>query len=105
MHMPDFDIEGLVKTLSAVEKLDFDIVVFGHGKASGGKKLVGNKRDVEEIGDYLNDLIAGVRKAMADGGFQAVSQLELPQWKHLNMYNDWLGMNATRIVISMMMGH
>lgn len=105
MYMPDFDIDGLAASIDAIEGLDFDIAVFGHGPGSGATKLVGDKSDVTEAGAFLDDLVAGVKGALADGGFQAVSKLDLPKWKKLNMYDQWLGMNATRVMLSLMMGH
>ena len=53
--MPDFDPLGWVRTLRAVEKLDFAKVVPGHGPPSVGKIAVTKQRE------YLEDLMDAVQ--------------------------------------------
>lgn len=102
---PDIEIVGLAATIDAIEALGFDISVFGHGPGSAAIRLVGDKGDLIEAGEFLDDQVAGVQDAIAMGGFQAVGKLGLPGWRFLRMYDQWLGMNATRVMLSLMMTH
>ena len=60
-YMPDSHPYDWIRTLEAVEKLDFDRIISGHGDVLTGKKQVTLWKD------YLRDLMAQVENQYANG--------------------------------------
>ncbi len=98
MFMPDFSPQNWIRSLKEIEKLEFETALFGHDIPTGTKKDVVLQRE------YLEDLTMAVGKAMQSGDMMLQS-VSLPKYKDWAHYNDWLGMNAARIMLEMMMGY
>ena len=56
--------------------------------------------------EYLEDLQAEIvaRMQAGENPFQIVNTIELPQYQDWAGYDDWLTMNAWRIMLEMWMG-
>ncbi len=84
--------------LQEMEGLQFQTALFAHDHPVGTKQHVIVQRE------YLEDLTAAVRKALQSGDMM-LQTLSLPKYKDWAHYDDWLGMNGTRIMLEMMMGY
>jgi cyclase len=93
--------EEWVQTLTALEKVDFDRMILGHGE-------VATKEHLAFFKGYLADLIATVKKAAADGGTldemkktipdQLAPQYERGMSKYpLGQYRDRVGLNIEMV--------
>jgi glyoxylase-like metal-dependent hydrolase (beta-lactamase superfamily II) len=93
--------EEWVQTLTALEKVDFNQMILGHGEVATKEHLVFFK-------GYLTDLIASVKKAAADGGTldemkktipdQLAPQYERGMSKYpLGQYRDRVGLNIEMV--------
>ena len=98
MFMPDFSPQNWIRSLKEIEKLEFETALFGHDIPTGTRKEVVLQRE------YLEDLTMAVGKAMQSGDMMLQS-VSLPKYKDWAHYDDWLGMNAARIMLEMMMGY
>ncbi len=81
-------INGMIDQITAVEALDFDVLVPGH---SGN----GTKSDATDAKQYLLDLRAAVQ-AELDAGKSAdeiKATLKLPQYASWLQYEEWLPLN------------
>ncbi|PCI29396.1 hypothetical protein COB55_02190 [Candidatus Wolfebacteria bacterium] len=98
--MPDFWPSDWVRTLGEVEKLDFDIAMFSHKTAQG------TKADVVEVREYLEDLRAELFSMMQRGDdfFTLAENVDLPKYKDWEFYDEWLPMNAWRILMEVGIG-
>lgn len=98
--MPDFDPLGWVRTLRAVEKLDFAKLVPGHGPPSVAKIAVTKQRE------YLEDLMAAVREVRkTERNPDKVRKLvRLPKYESWGGYNQWIEMNVERVNLFYHMG-
>ena len=85
-------IPGLVDSIRAVEAMDFDILIPGHGP-------VGTKADATDHRRYFEALIAAVRDGMKAGkSLETLKQeVSLPQYASWGAYNDWLALNVEGI--------
>jgi glyoxylase-like metal-dependent hydrolase (beta-lactamase superfamily II) len=83
-YMPDW-----IRSLERVEKMDFDILVPGHGK-------VGTRADVTLFKDYLSALYAQVKSLKAKGLSlaQVQAQIDLKKYSHFAMFNQWGKLNV-----------
>ena len=99
-YMPDFTPRGWIASLKEMEKLEFETVMFSHNAASGPRSSVTEQRE------YLEDLQAEIvaRMQAGENPFQIVNTIELPQYQDWAGYDDWLTMNAWRIMLEMWMG-
>lgn len=100
-YMPDFSPRGWMTTLEAIEELEFETVMFAHNVAFGPRSSVTEQRE------FLEDLQAEIiaRMQAGDNPFVIVNTIELPQYQEWAGYDDWLSMNAWRIMLEMWMGH
>ena len=98
--VPDFNIKETQRTLKEIEALDFDIALFSHGKPKGLKS------EVTEIWQYTEDLRAAIHAEFAKGTspFTIPNVIKLPKYKDWAMYEEWLPMNAWRILLDDHMG-
>ncbi len=99
-YMPDFTPRGWIASLKEMEKLEFGTVMFSHNAASGPRSSVTEQRE------FLEDLQAEVvlRMQAGENPFQIVNTIELPKYQDWAGYDDWLTMNAWRIMLEMFMG-
>ena len=98
--MPDFSPKGWEHTLILVENFDVDTFMFSH------KNATGTKDQVIEIREYLQDLKIEIITMMQAGvdPMQIPSTIELPKYEHFEYYDEWLEMNAWRVMLEMWMG-
>jgi len=82
-------IPGWVDSIRAVEAMDFDILVPGHGP-------VGTKADAAEHRRYFEELIAAVGDGMKAGkSLETLKQeISLPHYATWGAYTDWLALNV-----------
>ena len=104
-NMPDFLPGEWIRSLSEIEKLDFDTVIAGHGPDS--MPATSPRSVVQEQREYLEDLIAAV-KVEWDKGVHSPDKLKktvkLPKYKDWRGYDAWLPMNIERIWAYLHMG-
>ncbi len=98
--LPDFVPSEWKRTLTEVEKLDFDTAMFGH------KRAYGPASEVTEMRNYLEDLRAEIFSMMQDGvnPMMIPSTIELPKYQEWEFYDEWLEMNAWRVMLESWMG-
>ncbi len=98
--VPDFNIKETQRTLREIEQLDIEKVLFSHGMK------VGTKAEIEEIRQYTDDLRAAIHAEFEKGTnpFVIPSILKLPKYKDWAMYEEWLEMNAWRVLLDDHMG-
>jgi len=80
----DCDLDGLIAALGHVLTLDLTVVIPGHGPPA-------TFPDVARFRGMLVDLRAAVARAVKAGTSEeaAVHEIELPQYAHLQRYNEW----------------
>ena len=103
-YMPDFTPRGWIATLYAMEELEFETVMFSHNAAFGPRSAVTEQRE------FLEDLTAELLGMMERGEnpfvvFGNPNAIELPKYQDWAGYDMWLGLNAQRILLEMVMGH
>ena len=98
--LPDFYPKDWMKSLMEIEQLDFDIALFSHAAAQGTRK------DIVEQRQFVEDLKAEMMKMMEAGEnpFMVPSKVKLDKYKDWAMYDQWLEMNAWRLLMEMHMG-
>ena len=91
------------RTLEEVENMDFKMAVYSH---THDKEPFGTKSDVTQIRQYIEDLQAAIAAEFKRGTpFSKVpSTVKLPKYEHWAMYNEWLPLNARRLMLDMHMG-
>jgi len=91
-YMGDADVGAWVRALDALEKLEVEHLVPGHGRA-GGKELLWNTRKL------LADLVAAVKKAKTSGksAEQAKKTLALPGYEKWPAYKELLPVAVERL--------
>lgn len=88
-NLPGYDIHGMIhSTRELLADPDFDVFVGGHAD-------MGSRADVADYLAYLETLYSEVRDGMLAGKDLATLQreIELPDYAHLKMYNEWLALN------------
>jgi glyoxylase-like metal-dependent hydrolase (beta-lactamase superfamily II) len=87
--LPGYDLEDLFAKIRAVEALDFDIAMGGHGS-------VGNKADVTAFRNYLEELRNAVARGIAAGKSLADLQKEITMgaYRHWENYVAWRAENV-----------
>ncbi len=103
-YMPDFTPRGWIATLYAMEELEYETVMFSHNAAFGPRSSVTEQRE------FLEDLTAELLDMMERGEdpfavFGSPNAIELPRYRDWAGYDKWLGLNAQRILLEMIMGH
>jgi|ERR1712106_44168 len=98
--LPDFDIDGWQYTLQRYLELDFDKAVYAHC-ANPEPIKGGDKEDIAETVQYLQDIRAGIAAEIKKGTNPnaIASTLKLPKYEKWAMYNEWLGLNIFAILI------
>jgi glyoxylase-like metal-dependent hydrolase (beta-lactamase superfamily II) len=103
--VPDFNIGGWQRSLGEILELDFDNGVCSHNENAAEMVPEGCDRvDVEEELQYMIDLRAAIMAEFQKGTADVPGAIELPQYAHWAHYDDWLEMNAWRVMLDMFMG-
>jgi cytochrome c553 len=98
-YFPDW-----VDALEVIEAIDFDTLLVAHGhygKASGFGS-VGTHDDVVEFRQYFEALNDAVAAAKREGLTleQAVESIDLPQFSHMDMYEQWFKPNVKGVYLN-----
>jgi len=101
--VPDFNIKEWTRTLTEVEKLDFQTAIYSHSHA---REPFGTKSDVTQTREFIEDLQAAIVDEFKKGTpFGKIpSTVKLPKYEHWAMYNEWLPLNVWRVMLDMHMG-
>ena len=105
--VPDFNIGEWERTLTEILDLQFDVAVCSHNELPADQALKGCTRThVEEERQFIHDLRAAVLAEFQKGThfLEVPKAVELPQYAHWAGYEDWLEMNALRIMTDLWMG-
>jgi len=99
-NMPDFFPAEWERTLTEIQELEYDTVMFTHNAPFGPSTAVDSQLQ------YLQDLRAGIFAELQAGtDFMAVPDvLELPQYADWDGYDEWLSLNAWRVLMEIAMG-
>ena len=86
---PQTNIPGWIRSLHVLESIDYDILLTGHGQA-------GSKADGVEFRQYFEALYEAVLDAKKKGSSleEARASIELEQYSHLGMYDEWFELNV-----------
>ncbi len=98
--VPDFNINGTVRAIEAIEALNFETAIFSHGR------YIGTRKDVTMAREYIQDVQAAVKAEFAKGtNFMEIPYVvKVPKYEHWGMYDKWLSYNVWRIMLDMYMG-
>ena len=92
---PGDDINGLLSTLTALEAVDFDILVSGHSLAEG-LSPVGTREDMVVYREYIMTLMERVGAELAAG--KSVDDIKasvtMSEYQHLGAYDVWQQLNV-----------
>lgn len=99
-YMPDFSPKEWERTLAEMNKLDFDQVMFAHNAA------VGPRTSVADQLKFLQDLRAAIFAEFKKGTpfMRIPNAVKLPQYETWDGYEEWLPMNAWRVLLEIAMG-
>jgi glyoxylase-like metal-dependent hydrolase (beta-lactamase superfamily II) len=102
--VPDFNIKEWERTLEAVMMLDFDAAVYSHNPSPTAPK--GAKSDVAAQLQFIRDLRGAIFAEFQKGTnpMMVPGTVELPKYRDWAMYDQWLEMNAWRIMMDEFMG-
>ncbi len=86
---PDAYFPDFIDSLKAIEALDFDILVTGHGP-------MGVRQDAVDHRLYLEELVGEVRKALAGGLSveEAQARITLENYRDWAQYDAWRALNV-----------
>jgi len=99
--VPDFNVKQWVRTLKEIEAMDFEMAVFSHGSP-----VVGSRKEVTENREFIEDLQTAIHAEFKKGTnpFMVPNVVKLPKYKDWAMYDEWLTMNAWRLLLDDYMG-
>ncbi len=85
-----------VDAVRNIENIDFDIILAAHGVPGTGTGATGTKEDVTEFRMYYEALYDEVMDAKEQGLSleEAKESIDLPQFSHLGMYDEWFKLNV-----------
>jgi len=99
--VPDFNVKQWLRTLKEIEAMDFDRAIFTHGDPA-----IGTRDDIAGNRKFIEDLQGAIYAEFQKGtnAFMIPSVVKLPKYEDWAMYNEWLPMNAWRILLDSHMG-
>ena len=100
---PDFNIKEWIRTLTEIEKMDFQMAIYSHSNA---KEPFGTMSEVTQTREFIKDLQVAIVTEFKKGTLfgKIPSTVKLPKYEHWAMYNDWLPLNVWRVMLDMHMG-
>ncbi len=103
--VPDFNIREWERTLGQIETMDFDKAIFSHNNNSTPRQG-GTKQDVTDTLQFIRDLRAAIHAEIENGTnpFMTPDVVRLPKYESWAMYEEWLPMNAWRVLLDDHMG-
>ena len=104
--VPDFNISEWERTLSEVLELDFVKAVCSHNELPGDLAFECSKAHVQEHLEFISDLRNAIFAEFKKGtpGMQVPAAIQLPKYKDWAFYDEYLEMNAYRIMLDLWMG-
>ena len=105
--VPDFNIGEWERSLGEVLELEFDIAVCSHNALPGEESQNGcTRQHVEEERRFIRDLRGAIIAEFQNGTnfFEIPQNIDLPQYADWFGYDDWLQMNAYRLMTDLFMG-
>lgn len=105
--VPDFNIGEWERSLAEIEALDFDIAVCSHSELPADELKNGcTKAHVTEERMFISDLRNAIFAEFQKGtpANEVPAAVELPQYAHWKHYDDWLELNAQRLLLDIWMG-
>lgn len=96
--MPDFWPDEWIRSLKAIEQMDFEYVISAHGPET--QPAIDPASVVADQRLYLEDLMAAVKEAMESGTHSPDAlrkTVKLPKYENWRYYSEWLPMNVERI--------
>ncbi len=103
--VPDFNIREWERSLEEILKLDFDRAVYSHNEKTHPLQG-GTKQDVADSLQFIRDLRAAIYAEFKKGTnpMMVPDIVQLPKYKDWAMYDQWLAMNAWRLLLDDWMG-
>ncbi len=103
--VPDFNIREWERSLEEILKLDFDKAVYSHNEKTDALQG-GTKQDVADNLQFLRDLRAAIYAEFKKGTnpMMVPDIVQIPKYKDWAMYDQWLAMNAWRLLLDDWMG-
>lgn len=105
--VPDFNIGEWERTLGEILELDFDIAVCSHNELPADQVPMGcTMTHVEEEKQFIADVRNAIFAEFQNGTpeFEVPGAIKLPQYAHWAHYDDWLELNALRVMLDLWMG-
>jgi len=98
--MGDFIPSEWERTLIEVEKLDFETVMYSH------KKAFGPAYEVTEQREFIQDLRGEISRMMEEGVYPITipAMIDLPKYQDWGAYDQWIEMNAWRVLLEFWVG-
>ena len=99
-YLPDASPKDWVETLKEIQKLEFDDVYMSH------MRVAGDRRDITFMQEYFDALYKAVQTELDEGTsfFDIPKKVKLPQYEHLQNYEEWLPMNVWHILMEKSIG-
>ena len=99
----DFNIKEWTRTLTEVEKMDFQTEIYSHSHA---KEPFGTKSAVTQTREFIEELQVAIVEEFKKGTsfYQVPNAVKLPKYEHWDLYNEWLPLNVWKMMLSMEMG-
>jgi glyoxylase-like metal-dependent hydrolase (beta-lactamase superfamily II) len=105
--VPDFNIGEWERTLGEIQELNFEVAVCYHNELSASEVPSGcTMEHVAEEQAFIQDLRGAIFAEFEKGtpASQIPASIELPQYAHWAHYDDWLALNAQRVLLDLWMG-
>ena len=102
---PDFNVKETERSMKEILELDFETVIFSHNEKEN-PLAGGTKADIQESLNFIGDLRGAIFAEFKKGTptDQIPNIIDLPQYKDLKMYDEWLPMNAWKLILEEWMG-
>ena len=103
--VPDFNIREWERSLEEILQLDFDRAVYSHSNKPDALRG-GTKQDVTDNLQFIRDLRAAIYAEFEKGTnpMMVPGIVQLPEYQDWAMYDEWLEMNAWRLLLDDWMG-
>ena len=103
--VPDFNIREWERTLGQIETMDFEKAIFSHNNNSTPLHG-GTKQDVTDTLQFIRDLRAAIHAEIENGTnpLMAPNMVRLRKYESWAMYDEWLAMNALRVLLDEQLG-
>lgn len=99
-YLPDAKPKFWLEDLYEIRKLKFNQLLMAHVRP------IGTRKDLNLQIQYFEDLYSETEKAINNGTpfFEIPNKVKLPQYQHLQNYEEWLHMNVWRILMEKSIG-